>query len=170
MRLPLVLIFVGAASLAAGGAVAEQRRSGPELLKAAERSFSTIPFGTKAAPRGLKLINDGGCEQGECSYLDANHVGHYFGADGGVLVVKWVSVADVGDGAISALGIGKARSQQEVLHRVRRFLPEAKIDCDEGSSETLIQCGATLGKGWIRLFFDKSHRLNEARIDAYHFT
>jgi len=104
--------------------------------------------------------------------MDANHVQHYFGDSVGALVVKSIEVAHVGDRHIAALGIGKARSQNEVVDRVRRYLPEAEVDCDAAPAEIdgPYICGATLGDGWIRLFFDSSRRLTEVRIDAYHFT
>lgn len=153
---------------------ARQAQSGAELLKAAERSFSDVPFGTKVPPPGLTLIENGKCAsgRGECSYIDANHVVHYFEDSEGTLVVKSIDVAQVGDSPITALGIGRARVLDEVVRRVRRFLPGAKIDCDglPAATGTPQVCGATLGDGWIKLFFDSSRRLTEVRIDAYHFT
>jgi hypothetical protein len=87
-------------------------------------------------------------------------------------VVKWVSIADLDDHPISALGIGQARSRHDVVLRVKRFLPQAKIACSENpvEADTPVTCEAMLGKGWIRLFFDRVGSLKEARIDAYHFT
>jgi hypothetical protein len=104
--------------------------------------------------------------------MDANHVGHYFGDRDGALVVKWVDVSKVGDGPIAALGIGNARELDEVVARVRRFLSGVAIECDDsdGVQLTPVVCGTTLGEGWIKLFFDRSRRLREARVDAYNFT
>lgn len=152
--------------------VANHSRSGAELLQIAEQSFSNIPFGSRKPPAGLILIDDGGCVggKGECTYRDGNHVQHYFGDSQGALVVKSIVVGHVGDRPIAALGIGTARTLDDVVERVRRFLPEADIDCDERASANDTTCGATLGDGWFRLFFDGSRRLTEVRIDAYHFT
>ncbi|MXO60378.1 hypothetical protein GRI89_12600 [Altererythrobacter salegens] len=154
------------------GAGNEHRRSGAELLQAAEQSFSSIPFGTTLPPPDLNLLDDGGCVdgRGECTYLDANHVQHYFGADGGELVVKSIMAADVSNQPIAALGIGTARALDEVVERVQLFMPEAEVTCDEQLDGNETICGASLGDGWIRLFFDPARQLTEARIDAYHFT
>jgi hypothetical protein len=149
----------------AGPGRAEQP-SGEQMLAVADQSFSAIPFGTKVPPPELALIDDGGCASGECSYRDASGVVHYFNA--GELVVKSVSIADVGAAPIAALGIGTARQQGEVLAQVRRFLPEAEIRCDPPSEA--YDCGAMLGEGWFRLFFDRWQRLVEVRLDAYQFT
>ena len=159
---------------AGGHAVAQQTRSGAELLAAAEQSFSSVPFGVRPTPPGLVRIEDEAClKWGECAYRDANQVRHYFGdcCDIDALVVKSVEVANVGDRPIGALGIGDARSMPDVVERVRRFLPEAEVDCrDDLDDVAPYTCGAKLGEGWIQLFFDSSQRLLEVRIDAYHFT
>ncbi len=99
--------------------------------------------------------------------MDASRIGHYF-ADS-ELVVKWIDVPHVGDRNIAALGIGKARVLGEVVERVRRFLPEAELDCAEhhAAGDAPYICGAMLGDGWVQLFFDSSRRLTEIRIDAY---
>lgn len=163
------LIALIAASLwsVSGAAASQSVRSGRELLVAAERSFSDIPFGAPESTPGLTIIDREQCGRwGECSYRDADRVEHYFL---GELVVKTLRTADVGDGPIKALGIGDARSLDAVMDKVRRFLPEAEIDCQEGDGGAR-NCGATLGEGWISLRFDTSNRLIEVRIDAYHFT
>ena len=164
------LVALVAASLwsASGSASSQSARPGAELLDAAERSFSDIPFGAPEATPGLTIIDRDQCDRwGECSYRDADGVEHYFWE--GELVVKTIQTADVGNGQIDALGIGSARSLDVVLGRVERFLPGAKIECqDMGDGNR--NCGATLGEGWISLKFDDSRRLTEVRIDAYHFT
>lgn len=156
---------------AAGGASTQQARTGPELLAAAERSFSDVPFGAPESPPGLTRVVEGDCQfWGECIYRNADQVGHYFWE--GELVVKSIEVADIGDRPIGALGIGTSRSMDEVMERVRRFLPEAEVDCREhaGADGVEHNCGATLGEGWIRVFFDTARRLTVVRIDARHFT
>lgn len=157
---------------ARGSNLSAQNRSGADLLRAAEQSFSNIPFGTREPPSSLTLINDGGCVKGrgECTYIDANHVQHYFSDSEGALVVKSIELALVGERPIAALGIETARALDEVVDRVSRFLPEAVVACDKRGTADVTTCDATLGDGWVRLFFDSSRRLTEVRIDAYHFT
>src|SRR5690606_4027015 len=76
---------------AAGGASAQQPRTGAELRAAAERSFSDVPFGAPESPPGLTRVVEGDCQLwGECIYRDADHVGHYFWE--GELVVKSIEV------------------------------------------------------------------------------
>lgn len=165
-----LLIALSIAGLwSAGSNVSAQSvRSGPELLTAAERSFSDIPFGAPETSPGLTLIARDDCKVwGECDYQDADRVVHYFWE--GELVVKSVEIAGAGDQQVEALDIGTARSLDDVMERVRGFLPEAEIDCQEFEDGTR-NCGATLGEGWISLIFDSSRRLTEVRIDAYHFT
>lgn len=165
-------LLIGTLWLVSTGAWSEQGRSGAELLAAADRSFSETLFGTEMPPPDFTVIDDGGCidGMGECSYLDTNHVGHYFFK--GTLVVKWIEVSDVGDLYIAALDIGKERSLEKVVEQVGRFLPEAELGCHEypAQSGATVICDATLGDGWMRMFFDRSKRLEEVRIDAYHFT
>lgn len=149
-------------------ASAQSRRSGADLLDAADISFSAIPFGAPESTPGLTILDREQCDRwGECSYFDADRVEHYFW--GGELVVKTIRTAEVGNRPINALGIGDARAFDEVVGRVESFLPEAEIDCRE-SEKGERSCGATLGEGWISLQFDNSRRLTEVRLDAYHFT
>lgn len=164
----LIALLIAALWSASSSVTAQTTRSGPELLAASERSFSAIRFRASEPAPGLTLIARDDCEvRGECSYHDAKRVEHYFWE--GELVVKSVHVAEVGDRHIDALGIGTARSLDEVVERVRSFLPEAEIDCEDFADGTA-SCGATLGEGWISIIFDNSRRLTEVRIDAYHFT
>lgn len=176
MQKDYTAVFFFAALFASESAVRgniafEHERSGAEQLHSAEQSFSVVPFGTTAPVRGLVLKNDGGCIDGksECTFVDANHVQHYFVNGDGGLVVKSIELLDVGVHPITALGIGKARALEEVVERVRGFLPEAEVDCDEDAVTNETTCGATLGDGWIQLLFDGSRQLKEVRIDAYHF-
>ena len=161
----LIALLVAILGAGSGVVAAQDPRSGPELLTAAERSFSTFAFGTPEGLSGLTIVIRQDCEVwGECSYQDANRVEHFFWE--GELVVKSV---EVGDQWVAALGIGRARSLNEVLEQVRRFLPEATMDCSPSADGTR-NCGAMLGEGWISLTFDTSGRLTLVRIDAYHFT
>lgn len=143
-------------------------RSGPELLTVAERSFSDIPFGTREGVPGLTMVIEGQCQEwGECSYADANRVEHYFWE--GELVVKAYAFTEGDTRPSPVLGIGTARDRDEVLARVEHLLPEAEIEC-RPEPDLGHRCGATLGEGWITLQFDRNGRIQEARIDAYHFT
>lgn len=171
-RRTILALFVGplVAGLALLGtaACAQNARSGPELLAMAERSFSDIPFGTQEGVPGLTMVVGGQCEEwADCSYIDANEVGHAFWE--GELVVKTFLFPKDNDQSTAVLGIGTARDMDDVVARVRRFLPEAGLerrpDADRGHT-----CGATQGEGWITLRFDRSGRIRLARIDAYHFT
>lgn len=174
MRKTLLIPAMCAALAAAGGALAHgergQERTGADLLRAAERSFSATPFGAVEAPPDLVLVDPAQCETwGECYYRDADGVGHLF--HGGELVVKWVEVAEVGDRPIAALGIGTARTMDAVLENVRRVLPEAEIACVRALFDLAGRdCSALLGEGWITLRFDGDGRLVEARVDALDFT
>ncbi|MFW2343350.1 hypothetical protein [Brevundimonas sp.] len=148
--------------------LAQDPRSGPELLMVAERSFSDIPFGTREGAPGLAMVIEGQCQEwGECSYADANRVEHYFWD--GELVVKSVAFTASDTRPSAVLGIGSAREMGEVLAQVARFLPDAEFECrpvrDGGQA-----CGSTLGEGWITLRFDHNGRIRGARVDAYHFT
>jgi len=153
---------------ASSSVTAQSTGSGPELLAASERSFSAIPFGASEPAPGLTLIDRDNCKVwGECSHHDAEGVEHCFWE--GELVVKSAHVAEVGDRHIDALGIGTARSLDEVIERVTVFLLGSDIDCEDFPDGTAT-CGATLGEGWIKIIFDSSRRLTDVRIDAYHFT
>lgn len=163
-----LISLVAGLALLGTAACAQQARSGPELLAVAERSFSDIPFGTREGATGLTMIIEGQCEEwGECSYADLNRVEHYFWDR--ELVVKTFVFTEEDNQSTAVLGIGTARAMDDVLTRVRRFLPEADLECrsdvDRGHS-----CSALLGEGWITLRFDRNGRIREARVDAYHFT
>ena len=163
-----LIILVAGLALLGTEACAQNARSGPELLTVAERSFSDIPFGTREGARGLTMVIEGQCrEWGECSYAGVNRVEHYFWD--GELVVKTIVFPEDNDQLTAVLGIGPARDMDDVVARVRRFLPEAELECRPGADRGHT-CGATLGEGWITLRFDRNGRIREARIDAYHFT
>lgn len=162
----LFICFVAIPATASGCGFSLTSRAGPELLTAADRSFSEFPFGSREAPAGLTIVKRADCEKsGECAYRDPAGVEHYFWD--GELVVKTVQVADAGRQSISALTIGHSRAFDDVMRRVRTFLPEADIDCRAQDDERT--CSAVLGEGWITLQFNDAGRLTEVRIDAYHF-
>ncbi len=83
-----------------------------------------------------------------------------------------MDVATLGDRDIGALNIGTTRTRNEVLDRVRAFLPEIAIDCLEpgkaGEGAGIASCGGTFENGgWIKLLFGAGDRLTSARIDAF---
>jgi len=162
------VLLAGAPALA--GSPLQSEMAGPEsiaLMDRADQSFSPIPFGSRSPPEGMVSIDPARCEtESECEWRDARGVQHYYWE--GELVVKMVTVANLGDRPISALGIGSARAMDEVLRNVRTFVPEVKVTCRQDGDGH--DCGATLGEGWFRLFFDASGGLTEVRLDAYHFT
>lgn len=168
--LSIAALLYSGCDVNAGSAKAHPR-SGAQLLQTAEQSFSPVPFGTLLPPADLTLVDDGGCVEGrgECTYLDANYVRHFFGTERGELVVKSIHIDDVSNKPIAAIGIGKARALNAVVKRVQLFMPEAQVICDEQPDGSEITCGATLGDGWITLFFDPARQLKEVRIDVYHF-
>lgn len=142
-------------------------------LARASRSFSSYHFETPLPQPGLRIANPRECrESGECDYIDALGVHHFTGHDH-ELAVKSVDLRNYKSDIIHALGIGHARRQRDVVRRVTAFLRGVRLDCTDGGNEggqQRFSCGATLGKGWITLRFDRKHQLTEARIDAYHFT
>lgn len=163
-----LIILVSGLALLGTAACAQQARSGPELLAAAEQSFSDIPFGTREGAPGLTMVIEGQCQEwGECSYIDANQIEHAFWE--GELVVKAFGFEEGDDLPTRVLGIGVARDMDDVIAKVGQLLPEAKINC-ERTPQGDYYCGATLGGGWIKLLFDSNGRITLARIDAYHFT
>lgn len=164
----MIGLLIAGLWMAGSSVSAQQARSGTELLAAAERSFSSIPFGAPEVTSGLTPIRRDECDPwGDCGYHDVDLVGHFF--FDGELVVKAIDVGEIGDRPIEALSIGTARLLDEVVARVRAFLPEAQVSC-ETSTDGDQYCHATLGDGWITLVFDGSGHLTEVRIDAYHFT
>lgn len=141
-----------------------------------DRSFSDIAIDSAPQPGVLTEDQRDGCEQwGECDWLDSDKVRHYLWGDGPnnlYVVVKTVTAADFTGRSISALGIGTARKQADVLANVRAFLPNVKIDCDGTASGNVgpVECGGTLNPGWFQIGFDREGNLLAVRFDGYQFT
>lgn len=144
---------------------------GTPAMRRVERSFSPIPFGRHFPLRHLKLADPRCHQTGECEYVDAHHVAHLAHEEGN-LAIKVIDVKKVGGASISALAIGKSRSQAEVVRKANTFLRGPKLDCSPipGEHEITITCSVMLGEGWVTLFFDQRHKLTGLRVDAYHFT
>ena len=145
----------------------------PEQLRA-DQSFSEFLIETtrQDIESQLTQIVENGCaEYIECDWADAMGVRHYFVGvreDEHLLVVKSVHADEFEGRPIPALGIGMARSRDEVLANVRDFLPTVAFVCTaDGASE---QCDErVLRPGWLRIWFEDG-QLKEVRLDGYHFT
>ena len=109
----LIALLVAILGAGSGVVAAQDPRLGPELLTAAERSFSTFAFGTPEGISGLTIVIREDCEvQGECSYEDANHVAHFFWE--GELVVKSVEAGDQWVAALGYAGWGDGQLDEEM--------------------------------------------------------
>lgn len=139
-----------------------------------DQSFSAIAIDTPfpEVEDQLTPIDNNDCfAHGECSGADALGVIHHFWTDGHDepwLAVKIIIAKDFDDREISALGIGTARKQNEVVAAARRFLPEVEVKCSRGSVGG--QCDGFLAPGWFRITFDAQGNLTEVRFDGYHYT
>ena len=140
----------------------------------ADASFSRYPLNLPSTPQAIgRLANGDVCDDDEgiaCEWEDDTGVHHIFAGD--ILAIKTVDVAALGDRNIAALNIGAARTRNEVLAKVRTFLPEIAIDCLEpgkaGEGEGVASCSGTFENGgWIKLLFGAGNRLTSARIDAF---
>lgn len=140
----------------------------------ADASFSRYPLNLPSTPQAIgRLANGDVCDDDEgiaCEWEDDAGVRHIFAGE--ILAIKSVDVATLGDRDIGALNIGTTRTRNEVLDRVRAFLPEIAIDCLEpgkaGEGAGIASCGGTFENGgWIKLLFGAGDRLTSARIDAF---
>ncbi|HEY0596498.1 hypothetical protein [Sphingopyxis sp.] len=140
----------------------------------ADASFSRYPLNLPSTPQAIgRLANGDVCDDDEgiaCEWEDDAGVRHIFAGE--TLAIKTVDAAALGDRDIGALNIGTARTRDEVLKKVRAFLPEIAIDCLEpgkaGEGAGIASCGGTFENGgWIKLLFGAGNRLTSARIDAF---
>ncbi|WP_428627459.1 hypothetical protein [Sphingopyxis sp.] len=171
--------FAPAASIAAalllalscGAAHAKDQIADP--FDRADASFSRYPLNLPSTPQAIgRLTNGDVCDDDNgfsCEWQDDAGVVHIFSGD--ILAIKAVDVG-AATPSLSALGIGTARTRNDVLTKVRAFLPEIKIDCLEpgqaGEGEGVASCGGSFENGgWIKLLFDANNRLKSARIDAF---
>lgn len=144
-----------------------------------DQSFSPFAIDSlrSAAGGALTQIVMNGCDQSnECDWRDRTGVRHFLWGDSPAelrVVVKSIDASEFGRRPISALGIGTARRQAEVLANVRRFLPGVAIDCNPqhvSGNVGPVECGATLNPGWIQIGFDRDGNLLRVRFDGYQFT
>lgn len=144
-----------------------------------DRSFSAIPIENQqtAVSQRLTEIRVNGCEDvDECDWRDADGVRHYFWGFSPTdfrVVVKSVHADEFVGRPISALGIGMARQQEDVLTNVRRFLGNVPLTCNRNrvsGNVSPVRCDATLGPGWIQIGFDERGELLMIHFDGYHFT
>ncbi|MBC2777276.1 hypothetical protein [Parasphingopyxis marina] len=103
----------------------------------------------------------------ECTYYDRSRVQHYYLED---LKIKIVAAADFEGRRIPAMGIGDARSRDEVLGRASHFLEGASLECmpqerDAASNES---CFAMIGQGWITVYFLDGEFVS-AQLTSSHF-
>jgi hypothetical protein len=109
------------------------------VVQRIDESFSAVPLGSAINPEsaGLVLRGHPNCPDRphECGYSDERGVRHvYYGPNliyRHGIVLKAASVEDFVGRPIPALGIGLARSREEVTAAVRRFIPELTVDCWE---------------------------------------
>lgn len=141
-----------------------------------DQSFSSIAIDSDFSSHRFALTEDrqDDCEILDgCDWLDSNKVRHYMWGESPedlIVVLKMIEAKDFVGRPISALGIGTARKQNEVLANVRHFLPEINIDCDHVSGNVgPVECGGTLNPGWFQIGFDLEGNLQTIRFDGYQF-
>lgn len=177
MRLIVCALLLALANCATPGLANADPAFTPADIRAS-LSFSPLAIDSALADAsGLHRLDERGCVAcEECDYADARGVRHYF--FNARLVVKSVRADEFEGRNIGALGIGSARARTDVLRRVRAFLPVVEIDCTDGrnaegatnpATATASECGAMVGRGWFRVWFDAQDKLLEARLDGYHF-
>jgi hypothetical protein len=147
-------------------------------LRGVGRSFSPFAIDARFGERRDQLtrVDTKGFAAGEgCDWRDRNGVLHFVGGDSQIdqrFMIKIVNAEDFIGRPISALGIGTARRQAEVIANVRRFIPEVEIDCNPGHISCNVgpvECGATLGPSWNQIGFDEGGNLLRVRFDGYQF-
>ena len=153
--------------------VSAQNKYSADPFKRADSSFSRFAMNvpTKAQSIG-RPTNSGECDDDMilCTWEDSDGVEHVL--VGNKIAIKSISAKRAGATSLTALNIGTARSRNEVLARVRAFLPEIEVDCLEsgeaGEGEGIASCGGAFDSGgWFKLLFDANNQLLDARIDAY---
>jgi hypothetical protein len=156
---------------AAYGEAQKRRKLRPdEMLRRAETSFSTTSFETQydeLSGLGLRIIDFGVCRQNKvCTWIDDQGVQHEADDERGV-DSKAIEVGENSAKSLNALGIGRSRSQQDVVKAVERFLPDIKLDCGRAPPDAEgFWCDALVGDGFIDLRFDDQDRLTLARVKA----
>ena len=157
---------------AAYGEAQKKRQLTPaEMLRRAESSFSPVAFGVsyeQAAKLGGSTIDLNFCRRIRgCVWIDAQNVHYDADAEGGVFS-KAVEVRKFPSQALNLLGIGRARSRNDVLRAIGRFLPTTKFECirPPPDAEGAWWCGALVGDGFIELRFDDNNDLAWAIVAA----
>jgi hypothetical protein len=130
-----LVIFLASAILLPGSISAQ--KAAPEIspLDKISRSFSDDKLGRTTMPKGAKLmeneLNNSECSPqklADCYVRDVNGVELYFSPYDG-LNSKEITIDAGSSGALSVLGIGKARSKKDVLAAVTRFVPKITFEC-----------------------------------------
>ncbi|TIX50302.1 hypothetical protein [Alteraurantiacibacter aquimixticola] len=141
---------------------------------AADQSFSSILIETPLVDvqDQLQELRENGCERyRECDWQDRNKVRYYFWGGPGELrlVAKHVDAQDFVGRSIPALGIGTARTREDVLDRVHAFIPGSQWRC-EAHLGTCFEATGKLKPGWVRLSWNDDDTLASVELHGYHFT
>jgi hypothetical protein len=135
-----------------GPLVAQKSATTLSPLQKISQSFSNDKLGRTTMPKGAKLMqndaNNPECSPqklADCYVRDANGVELYFSPYDG-LNSKEISIDDTYSGAVRALGIGKARSQKDVMAAANRFVPNLSFDCSAAYKSDYTSCVAHIPK------------------------
>lgn len=156
---------------AAYGETQKRRKLTPdEMLRRVETSFSPVAFGVQydeLSGLGLKMIDFGVCRQNKvCTWVDRQNVEHEADDEQGV-DSKLVEIDPSSTQSLNLLGVGRARSREDVISAADRFLPGPKFDCSRAPpDEEGTFCIMMVGKGFVELQFDDDDRLVFARVKA----
>lgn len=156
---------------AAYGEAQKNRTLAPhEMLRRAESSFSPVAFGVhydRLSGLGLKMIDFGVCRQNKvCTWVDRQNIEHEADDERGVASkAAWIDQKPTQH--LNLLGIGVARSREDVISAVYRFLPEPTFDCSQAPPDDIgTNCFMMVGKGFVELKFDDNDALIFARVEA----
>ena len=157
---------------AAYGEAQKKRQLTPaEMLRRAESSFSPVAFGVsyeQAAKLGGSTIDLDFCRRIKgCLWTDTQNVQYEADAEGGVFS-KAVEVRKLPSQSLNLLGIGRARSRDDVLRAIGSFLPTTKFECvrPPPDAEGAWWCDALVGDGFIELQFNDNSDLAWAIVEA----
>jgi hypothetical protein len=143
-------LFLVAAGWAITVSPLAAKNAAPPLspLQKISQSFSDDKLGRTTMPKGATLMqndaNNSECSPqklADCYVRDANGVELYFSPYDG-LNSKEITINDTYSGAVRVLGIGKARSQKDVMAAVDRFAPKLSFDCTAAYKSDYTSCVA----------------------------
>jgi hypothetical protein len=147
-----LVILLASATLLPGPLSAEKPVPSISPLDKISRSFSDDKLGRITMPKGAKLmqneLNNSECSPqklADCYVRDVNGVELYFSPYDG-LNSKQITIDAEYSGAVRVLGIGKARSQKDVIAAVNRFVPKLSFDCTAAYKSDYTSCVAHIPK------------------------